>query len=138
MDRALAHYQEAVRLDPASAHAQQGLGAVYFELRDAASALRHLTQAAQLAPDQEHPWYALGSGLAWAGELERAEEALRRSITLGRTDGMARARLARVYQQQGKWRMAVDEARHALRQGLPKKWRAWVADIANRSGSGRR
>jgi len=128
----LQHYQAAAIEDPTDADAQQGIGAAYVDLNDFEAAIPHMEAATGLDPENEHRWYALGRVLAWTGDYERAEEALLRSISLGRKDGQARAQLAYVYGRQGKPQAAAAEAKRALRQRLPRKWRAWVADLANK------
>ena len=131
--RAMDHYQAAVDADPTNAAAHQGVGAAHAEFRHYAEAVPHLEEATRLAPKDRDAWYALGSVLSWLGELERAGEALRRSIALGRTDGKPYAQLAWVYQRQGRRTEAADLASRALRKRLPHDWRAWTARIANES-----
>lgn len=131
--RAMEHYQAAVAADPINAAAHQGVGAEYAELRRYAEALPHLEEATRLAPEDGDACFSLGFVLSWLGELNRADEALRRSIALGRTDGQPHAQLAWVYQRQGRRRDAADMATRALRKHLPPDWRAWAARIANES-----
>lgn len=137
-EKAREQFQAAVEADPGSARAHQLLGACLVELNEYGAALPHLAEATRLAPDHAGAWYALGRVLAWQGDLEPAREALERAIAAAYPNGEARAQLAWVYQRQGKRGAAVEQAKRALRQPLPKKWRAWMAGIVNDSQRQRR
>lgn len=136
--RALACYQAAVEADPTDARAHRGLAAGHADFKDYAAALPHLETATRLRPEDPDAWYVLGRVLAWTGELERAQEALEKSIALGHASGEPHAQLAWVYQRQGRAVEAAEQAKRALRRPLPKKWRAWVAGIVRNTRPSRR
>jgi len=128
-ERALECFSAAVEADPEVAYARQGLGAAYVDRQNYEAALPHMEAATRLAPHDPGTWYALGEVRRSLGYLDGAQEALERAIATGYPDGKARARLAWVYQQQGRARDAAAEAKRALRHPLPKPWRRWVAGI---------
>jgi tetratricopeptide (TPR) repeat protein len=130
-ERALEHYRAASEIDPTDWSAHQGLGAAYAELLDNDSALRHLETAATLGGEMPGPWYAFGYRLWQTGEWERARKALERAIALQFEDGRPRALLADVCHRLGDHQAGKSHARRALRHKLPRKWRAWVAGLAD-------
>jgi tetratricopeptide (TPR) repeat protein len=128
-EKALQHYRTAAELDPDDPQAEWGVGATWAYLKGDERALAHLRVATELGPDEAGAWYARGAVAARAGELQEAQGALEKAIALRHPGGRARAQLAWVYQQQGRKADALEQARKALKQPLPRKWRAWVDGI---------
>jgi Flp pilus assembly protein TadD len=131
------HYHLAAAADPTNARAQQGLGAGHAAVGDYPTARLHLEEAVRLAPESGSAWDP-GEVLSHSGELGAAQKAPERALTLGETTGEVKEHLAFVFQRQGKAAAARDMARRALRQRLPKDWRAWMAGIADANARRRR
>src|SRR5262245_36307008 len=102
LDRAVALFERAVRLDPAYARAHIELGVAYatkadylsmFELRD--RALASLRRAVELQPESGRAWRELGWLLTAMGEETEGVAAIRRALALDPEDATAYAAMAR-------------------------------------------
>ncbi len=83
-DEAAREYQRAIRLMPANAHA--GLGRLALGAGDPAGAIRHLSRAHDLAPENRSFAVTLAQAHARAGERGRAQEIAAAARTLGRVN----------------------------------------------------
>ena len=85
-DEAAREYQRAIRLMPANAHAHAGLGRLALGAGDPAGAIRHLSRAHDLAPENRSFAVTLAQAHARAGERGRAQEIAAAARTLGRVN----------------------------------------------------
>ncbi len=83
-DTANQEYAQAVRLDPANAHAHAGLGRLALAAGDPAAAARHLTRAHELAPENRSFAVTLAQAHARAGDRERGQQIAAAARSLGR------------------------------------------------------
>ncbi|HEX7973347.1 MAG TPA: tetratricopeptide repeat protein, partial [Anaerolineales bacterium] len=80
LDSAIAHLQEAARLEPGYAPHALALGQVYLEAGDLPHAIQVLEQATRTAPDQPEAWLALAQAQQLAGDLNQAANSAERAI----------------------------------------------------------
>ena len=85
-DEAAQEYEQAIRLMPANAHANAGLGRLALGAGDPAGAIRHLSRARDLAPENRSFAVTLAQAHARAGERSRAQEIATAARALGRID----------------------------------------------------
>ena len=83
-DEAARLYERAMQLAPANAHAHAGRGRLALGAGDPAGAIRHLSRARELAPENRAFAVTLAQAHARAGERDRAEEIAAASHSLGR------------------------------------------------------
>ena len=79
---AIAHLEQALRLNPRLAEAHNDLGGVLLAERRTTEALAHFQQAVALAPRDEHLHFNLGKVLDAVGRRGDAEREFRRAIAL--------------------------------------------------------
>ncbi len=83
-DEAGRHYERAMRLMPANAHAHAGLGRLALGADDPTGAVRHLSRARDLAPENRSFAVTLAQAHARAGNRERGQEIAAAARSLGR------------------------------------------------------
>ncbi len=83
-DDAATEYERAARLMPANAHAHAGLGRLALAAGDPAAAVRHLSRAHDLAPENRSFAVTLAQAHARAGDRERGQEIAAAARSLGR------------------------------------------------------
>lgn len=83
-DEAAREYARAMRLAPANAHAHAGLGRLALGAGDPAGAIRHLSRARDLAPENRSFAVTLAQAHSRAGERDRAQEIAAAARSLGR------------------------------------------------------
>lgn len=83
-DAATREYEQAIRLMPANAHAHAGLGRLALGASDPAGAIRHLSRARDLAPENRSFAVTLAQAHARAGDRERAQQIAAAARSLGR------------------------------------------------------
>ena len=82
-DDAIAEIREALRLEPDSGQAHQGLARAYWVGRgDFKSAIPVFERAIELNPQAGYSYLQLALLLAWEGQLDRAAEMCRRAVDL--------------------------------------------------------
>jgi len=123
-DEAIVEIQEALRLDPDSGQAHQALARAYWVGKgDFAAAIPIFERAIALNPEAGYSYLQLSLLLAWAGQLERAEEICRRAVELqeqyisgnfGLQIVGAHARLGYVHYLSGKYDEALKEYEREL------------------------
>src|SRR6185503_20685753 len=123
-DEAMAAMREAVRLEPDNGQAHQALARAYWVGKgDFASAIPEFEKAIALNPEAGYSYLQLSLLLAWAGQLERAEEICRRAVELqeqyisgnfGLQIVGAHARLGYVHYLSGKYDEALKEYEREL------------------------
>jgi len=117
-DTALADYQEALSLDPSYAAAAAGIGWIWLDRGDLERSAEWFERAAGMGTDDEPSADALaGQGaLAYlAGDLDAAEERLRRAIELDSSVAPAHLYLGRLRLDRGEAEAAVDSLVQAKR-----------------------
>jgi TolB-like protein/tRNA A-37 threonylcarbamoyl transferase component Bud32/Tfp pilus assembly protein PilF len=104
LDRALAFFEQAVRLDPSYSRAHVELGSAYSSKAEYLAvpefherALSSLRRALELSPGFVRGWKELGGVLLAQGQNEEAEAAIRRGLELDPEDAGALAAMARWY-----------------------------------------
>ncbi len=112
----LAMPRRAVALAPRDPHAHWRLGAI-MERRLPADqmpqALAEFEKAASLSPNDYRFWMDFGTALEQAGEVERAEKALRRSVELAPAYAYPRWYLGNLLLRSGRYPEAFSELRRA-------------------------
>lgn len=83
-DDAARAYERAMRLMPGNAHAHAGLGRLALGADDPAAAVRHLSRARELAPENRSFAVTLARAHALAGERDQAREIAAAARSLGR------------------------------------------------------
>lgn len=83
-DDAAAEYARAARLMPANAHTHAGLGRLALAAGDPAAAVRHLSRARELAPENRSFAVTLAQAHARAGDRERGQQIAAAARSLGR------------------------------------------------------
>ena len=77
-------YERAARLDPTNAHAQAGLGRLALADDEAGAAVRYLSRAQELAPENRSFAVTLAQAYARAGDRERGRQIAAAARSLGR------------------------------------------------------
>ncbi len=121
--KGLATAQEALRLNPESAEANAALGTVYGESGRNAEAITYLRKAVQLAPNLDEAWMALAYTYHYAGLLNAAEQAARRSAELNPTALHRRWMHARILMENGKREDAERELKSIV-ESNPDQYKA--------------
>ena len=80
IDRALAHIQESLELNPYNAEMHANLGYILFERGSLAQAREHLDLAVRLAPDEPQAWYNRAALRLTQGDRDGAIEDYTRAI----------------------------------------------------------
>jgi len=111
LKRAEVAAQNALRINPQSSEGLIALGTIYGEEGREGEAIRSLTQAVALAPNNETAWQALGYSRYYAGLNELAEQAYRRVIALNPAPPQPHWMHARMFLYSGKAHEAELEMR---------------------------
>jgi len=96
------------------ASARMQMGVTYLEQRNLPSAMRELTHAAELDPDNSEIAMTLGLAYQQRGDLEKSEEYLRRAIRLDPDNAPAHNNLGNILSLQGKGDEAIREYEKAV------------------------
>jgi type IV pilus biogenesis/stability protein PilW len=96
------------------ASARMQMGVTYLEQRNIPSAMRELTRAAELDPDNSDIAMTLGLAYQQRGDIDKAEEYLRRAIRLDPDNAAAHNNLGNVLTLQGKGDEAIREYEKAV------------------------
>ena len=83
-DAANRGYAQAARLDAANAHAHAGLGRLALAASDTDAAVRHLSRARELAPENRSFAVTLAQAYARAGDRQRGQQLAAAARSLGR------------------------------------------------------
>jgi serine/threonine-protein kinase len=91
-DQAVAHFREAIEVDPVSQQRAFDLGDTYLTLRQYPEAERQLDRTIQLAPDWAKPYgYKAMLYLMWKGDRARARAVIGQAMSRVSTGRLARA-----------------------------------------------
>jgi tetratricopeptide (TPR) repeat protein len=141
IDRGLAEYQAAIRLDPLNAVAHNNAGAALLRKGDTEAALRHLAMALRVGSASGDTYYNVGRALGLQGHFDRAIDALRAALQLQPAGANILAELARVLAKSGGGRdriaEAFDLAERAVRLTSRRDWDALDALAAAHAAAGR-
>lgn len=113
-DKALACFQEMVRIDPSSADGWTCVGMTHAMLSHFDQAEASYRKALELAPNEPQIYEALGSVAARRGDEAAAEEAWRHALQIDPADAPASVELASLYGRRGN----LDEAGRILEAGV--------------------
>jgi tetratricopeptide (TPR) repeat protein len=114
-EEAIAHFIEALRINPAYAFAHNDLGAELRRQRQTDEAIRHLSEALRLRPDFPEAANNLGNALADAGRLDEAMARYSDALRLKPEYAEAHQGRGAVLTRLGKWDEAVAEFSEAAR-----------------------
>ena len=96
------------------ASARMQMGVTYLEQRNLPSAMRELTRAAELDPDNSEIAMTLGLAYQARGDIEKSEEYLRRAIRMDPDNAAAHNNLGNILSLQGKGDEAIREYEKAV------------------------
>jgi tetratricopeptide (TPR) repeat protein len=113
---AMAHYREALRLDPAFAAAHNNLAAALAKVGQTDDAIEEYTAAIRWSPLHAEPHWNVAVLLQAAGRLPAAVEQFRAALQLNSRRPEVRYRLATTYAQAGQVREAEAELGQVLRE----------------------
>jgi protein O-mannosyl-transferase len=123
-DEAIAHYQEAIRLNPGFALAHDNLGNALDEKGEADEAIRHFQEAIRLKPDYAEAHYNLGNALGRKGQRDEAIAQYQEAIRLNPDSALPHNNLGIALGENG----AIDEAIRQFREAVrlePANAEAW-------------
>jgi tetratricopeptide (TPR) repeat protein len=116
LDKAVAAYRDAVAWQSGMAHQDPtpllNLGRLLMKLRKTEEAMKYLTRAVELGPQNAKAHEQLGRAHSYAGELEAAQRELKKAIELNPEDAHLHYVLAQLYQRAG----MTEKAKHELEQ----------------------
>jgi tetratricopeptide (TPR) repeat protein len=115
LDRAIASYREALKVDPQYPAALLGLGSALRQSGDLPGAADVFGQATRAAPDNPKAWNELGQLDLDLGRAPQATDALKKSIALDPDAPQPHNGLGIVLAQSGNFTAAETEFREAIR-----------------------
>ena len=115
LDDAVAHYLDAVEINPELAEVRYHLGSALSGRGNWPEAVIEFEHAIRLQPDYVEAHNNLGIALASLGDLDGAAAAFERAIHLQPQSSEARKNLGVLLGLRGQWRAAVVEFEHAIR-----------------------
>jgi len=121
LPEAIAHLEQALRLDPDNADTHDNLGIALAKSGDLASAMAHYQQAVRLAPDSPEIRNNLAGAALKAGRVQDAIRHYQRALRL-RADAVVAANLAQALAAAGRLPEAItaDEQALQLNPALPE------------------
>lgn len=96
-------FLEAIRVDPDFPPLYQGLGLVYAQTKDYASAEIYLKEAARRFPNEYRSQYGLAKVCVRLGDLERAEKYYLKAVEIDPSEPATYHDLAGIYYQRQDW-----------------------------------
>ena len=114
LDRAVAEFEDSMRVRPDDYASHHNLGNFYLDRQDIARAIASFENAIRLQPKSVLPLVNASIAYARGGRIDRAEEALRKALQLEPTNPVANLNLGLLLGEQGRKR----EAELALRAAL--------------------
>ena len=107
LDKAIAEYSEAIRLNPYHANARNNRGLAYKEIGEIDLALRDYDEAIKLMPEDDAPYLHRGLAYESKGDLDRAINDFTKAIELNRNDAL-------VYRNRGRVKSELDRHNEAI------------------------
>ena len=132
-DRAVAHFQTALELQPGSAAAFFNLGTALMSAGQLDAAARNFRRALDLNANYVAAHTNLGNALAALGTFDEALEHYRRALALEPNSAVLHNNLGHVLVAAGRIPEAVDELRKAV--ALKPDWAPALVDLAELLGS---
>lgn len=108
-------FQKVVELNAKHAGAHYGLGNAYLAQRDYPNAIKNLTEANRLAPDNPLALISLGDAHAAKGDSKAALSALQDAAKISPKVAIIPLRQGMLYQQAGQWNEAMAAYEQAIR-----------------------
>ena len=115
LDSAIAHYLEAVRINPSSADAQYSLGLAYQRINMLDKAVERYSRVLRIYPGHPGTNTNLGAVLYWQGKIDKAIEAYRKALLVMPGSMDIHFNLGVLLYKQGRSDEAIKELREALR-----------------------
>jgi len=115
IEEAIAHYTEAVRLDPDYVEAQNNLGVALIEENRLPEALDHLNQALRINPDSAQALGDLGLALGKMNRLSESIERLEQAVKIDPDFADARINLGVSLNSAGRAPEALEQFQQALK-----------------------
>ena len=114
LERAIAHYQRALQLNPRDAAAHSNLGDVLKRAGRIEEAMEHFRQAVRIQPSLAEPHYNLANLLSAQGKLEEAIEHYRQALRARKDFVEAHNNLGVALLKVGRIEEAIEHFRRAL------------------------
>ena len=114
LDEAMAHYRQALEIDPRCAEAHNNLGVALTRLGYVDEALAHYRQALAIRPDYVMARCNLGSVLANGGQIEKAIDEFQQALKTSPDHVLAHCRLANALVMAGRLNEATAHNQAAL------------------------
>lgn len=114
-DEAIAHFNEALRINPGYYKALINLGVTLSDQGKVAEAIGYYDQALRIEPNSAKAHMEMAVALAKQGKLLDAIPHFNKAVELDPNDAVARANLGRALALQGKWQEALGQLNEALR-----------------------
>ena len=115
LDEAIAHYQQALEIDPGCAEAHHNLGGALREQGKLGEAIAHYRQALEIDPKHAQSHYNLGSALEAAGRTDEAITHYQEALRLKPDYADVHNNLGSVLLAAGKTGQALEHYEQALR-----------------------
>jgi protein O-mannosyl-transferase len=115
LEEAIAHYRQALQIDPAYAKAHNNLGNALFVRGELEEAIEHYRQALKIDPAHAKAHYNLGVALTRRGDLEEAIGHFRRAVGIDPAYVKAHYNLGVALARRGNLEEAIGHFRQALR-----------------------
>ena len=115
LEEAIGHYQEAARLRPDFAGAQNNLGSVLAETGRLPEAIGHWEEAVRLKPDYAEAHYNLGVGLAQSGRIPEAVSQWNLAVRIDPDYPEARYNLGVALERMGRVTEAIEQYEQIVR-----------------------
>jgi tetratricopeptide (TPR) repeat protein len=114
LKKAVQHYRDALRIDPANAEAHNNLGVALLEQGELGEAIEHYREALRINSDYAEAHYNLGNVLVRRGEIDEAVEHYRAALRTRPADAKAHYNLGTILARKGQLEEAMQHFRQAL------------------------
>jgi tetratricopeptide (TPR) repeat protein len=115
VDQAIAHYREALRLQPKNADALYNIGTALLSKGQTDDAIAQFREALRVQPNHVNAHINLGFALLGEGQVAEAITILREATRMGPNDPLAHANLGVALQKDGQLDEAISQFLAALR-----------------------
>jgi tetratricopeptide (TPR) repeat protein len=115
IEEAIAHYQQALRIEPDYAEAHYNLGNALKRLGRIPEAIAHYEQALRIKPDYAEAHNNLGNALKLAGKIEEAIAHYEQALRIEPDFAEAHCNLGNALEQTGRVREGIGHYEQALR-----------------------